>query len=115
MQTCPCRHLVYALAVIVAAAIIAIPQQRFALVVLLLQPSGEGDLVECAPSGIHAGEGDGHHKQPFAIAATLCTQGVHVAEKALAVGIVVGNDFGLPFVVVIQPLAWGIDHGAFVV
>ena len=71
MQTCPCRHLVYALAVIVAAAIIAIPQQRFTLVVLLLQPSGEGDLVERALSGIHAGEGDGHDKQPFAIAAAL--------------------------------------------
>ena len=97
-------------AVIIAAAVIEVPQQRWRAVAFTRQPGGEGEVVERTPFRILRGEGDGNGENLAPVAAARAFQPLDEGEKAAAVAILLRQQRLLPAPAKTQPFRRGIDQ-----
>ena len=104
-----------ALAVVVAAAVVEIPEQAGGAVVFFFEPDGEGGLVEAAPFFVGGGMGDGDGEDFAPVAAVCAAQGFDEGVEAAAVGIFLWQQGILPAVLVIQALGGGVNQIDFAI
>ena len=99
-----------AVAVVVAAAVVEVPEQGRRAVIFAREPFGKSELVEGAPVAVLAGADDRDGEGFASVAAARVLQAADEGVEAATVVIFLRQQFVLPAVLVIETLAGGMDE-----